>query len=274
MTNSTTSIASASPLVALRTRRAMLAMGAGAMAAAVAGGRIAARAQDATPEADLPALEPNCAVTPEQTSGPYYLPGQAIRQEIAEDRPGIPFRLRIGVTDAAACAMLPGVAVEIWHCDADAIYSGVDGAAGSPTFLRGVQVTDDDGVAEFHTIYPGWYPGRTPHIHLAVHIDGAAGPAADDPQAATTDADAETYQGGRSILVGQVYLDDAVSDVVYALPPYDRRDAGQRTRNDQDRFFGSVAGEPGVMIAVQPVDDADWTQGLIGTVVLGVNTGA
>ena len=36
------------------------------------------------------------------------------------------------------------------------------------TWLRGVQQTDEDGMVEFETIVPGWYAGRTPHIHIRV----------------------------------------------------------------------------------------------------------
>ena len=268
--NVNSTMTSSKPFAALQTRRGIVVLGASALAGVFAAGRVGMLAQAATPEIDLPPVEPNCTITPEQTAGPYYLPGQTIRQEIVEDRAGIPLRLRIGVTDATACAMLPGTAVEIWHCDADASYSGVEGALGSPTFLRGVQLTADDGVAEFLTIFPGWYPGRTPHIHLAVHADGAAGPAIADPNAVTDAADAETYQGGRTVFMGQVYVDDSVSDVVYQLPPYSVRDAAQRTRNDQDRFYGAIAGQPGVLVDVEPIDPADWRLGLIGTVVIGI----
>lgn len=36
------------------------------------------------------------------------------------------------------------------------------------TWLRGTQQTDEDGMVEFETIVPGWYAGRTAHIHLKV----------------------------------------------------------------------------------------------------------
>lgn len=36
------------------------------------------------------------------------------------------------------------------------------------TWLRGVQQTDEDGMVEFDTIVPGWYSGRTAHIHVKV----------------------------------------------------------------------------------------------------------
>ncbi|MGO8658631.1 protocatechuate 3,4-dioxygenase, partial [Rhizobium ruizarguesonis] len=69
--------------------------------------------------------------------------------------------------------------VEIWHADVRGVYSGRaagmcnpdDEAARNAGFLRGRQITDADGVANFLSVYPGWYGGRTPHIHLRVLID-------------------------------------------------------------------------------------------------------
>ena len=126
-----------------------------------------------------------CVLTPEQTEGPYYLPLDLLRQDITEGRPGLPLRLRIAVVDVNGCSPLPDAAVDIWHCDAQGYYSGFTGYPGGDadpeagagveegTFLRGVQTTNADGIAEFQTIYPGWYTGRTVHIHMKVHVGGA-----------------------------------------------------------------------------------------------------
>ncbi|MCA9881019.1 MAG: hypothetical protein KC442_24640, partial [Thermomicrobiales bacterium] len=119
----------------------------------------------ASPTADL------CLMTPELTEGPYYLDTDLLRQNITEGTPGVPLQLQVLVADANTCEPLTNAAVDIWHCDAQGYYSGVDanpggGASGGPavdtdTFLRGIQETGADGVAEFTTIYPGWYTGRT-----------------------------------------------------------------------------------------------------------------
>lgn len=145
----------------------------------------------------------DCTLTPSQTEGPYYLDIDKVRRDIREGRPGTPLVVALKV-QAADCKPLAGAAVDIWHCDATGDYSG-DGA----TFMRGTQVTDADGNAEFLTVYPGWYRGRTVHIHAKVHIDS------------------------RSELTTQLYFDDAVSDAVYATAPYN--DRGRRsTRNTND----------------------------------------
>jgi hypothetical protein len=146
-------------------------------------------------------------LTPEQTEGPFYLPLELSRQDITEGKAGVPLRLRIAVADINACTMLPDAAVDIWHCDDQGYYSGVDANPGgnvsqnaeagagteAGTFLRGIQLTNADGIAEFQTIYPGWYAGRTVHIHMKVHVGGT-------PEvlelATPAGPDAGTYEGG------------------------------------------------------------------------------
>lgn len=122
-----------------------------------------------------------CVLAAEMTEGPFYLPLDLVRKDITEGTPGVPLQLRIAVQDVSACAPLADAAVDIWHCDAQGYYSGVTGEPGggasaeenagaeAGTFLRGIQTTDGDGIAEFTTIYPGWYPGRTVHTHMKVH---------------------------------------------------------------------------------------------------------
>jgi protocatechuate 3,4-dioxygenase beta subunit len=91
------------------------------------------------------------------------------------------------------------------------VYSGFEAGEGE-RFLRGAQATNADGVARFRTIYPGWYQGRTVHIHVKVHLDN------------------------RTALTTQLYFDDETTDRVFTQAPY--RDAGERDqRNDGDGIF-------------------------------------
>src|SRR5829696_5565215 len=153
--------------------------------------------------------------------------------------------------------MLADAAVDIWHCDAQGYYSGVnanpggnasqsaEAGAGSEagTFLRGVQLTDADGIAEFQTIYPGWYSGRTVHIHMKVFVGGTAEVL---DVATPASPDAGTYEGGHVSHTGQLYFGDATSDEVYATDDaYASRDDAQRLGNDQDGILGQYANEPG-----------------------------
>jgi Protocatechuate 3,4-dioxygenase beta subunit len=100
----------------------------------------------------------SCVLTPELTEGPYYVSGEKVRRDITEGRPGAPLSLALTVVDASTCKPVKGASVDIWHCDALGVYSGVQGNIG--TFMRGVQRTDASGLVRFTTVYPGWYNGR------------------------------------------------------------------------------------------------------------------
>jgi protocatechuate 3,4-dioxygenase beta subunit len=151
-----------------------------------------------------------CRVTTELTEGPFYLDVNAIRSDIREDRKGTLLRLALRVRDAGSCQPIDNAVVDIWHCDAMGSYSGVDGNGG--TYLRGAQVTNADGIVEFKTIYPGWYPTRTPHIHAKVHLDR------------------------QTVLTTQLFFDDAFTRRIYERSPYSD-DPGRDTSNANDGIF-------------------------------------
>jgi protocatechuate 3,4-dioxygenase beta subunit len=254
----------------LASRRALLAAGA-ATAAGVGAGKLGVLAQDsATPGTGTASTAANaCVLTPELTEGPYFLDGDLIRQDITDGRPGAPLKLQILVNDSTTCAPLANAAVDIWHCDARGYYSGISSnnpgpdaeasEAADARFLRGIQLTDETGVAEFQTIYPGWYMGRTVHIHMKVSEDGEAG---------------KTYDGGHTSHTGQLFFDDAITDQVLLLEPYAGRPDEQRTTNDQDNILGDHDDEPGFLLSLTPLSD-DWlTEGLLGTITVSVDPSA
>jgi protocatechuate 3,4-dioxygenase beta subunit len=111
-----------------------------------------------------------CSLQREVTEGPYYLDLDLVRRDIRGGRRGIPLTLRFAVVNANTCRAIRNAAVEIWHADASGAYSGVAGSGG--TWLRGIQRTNARGQVRFETIFPGWYPGRTPHIHMKVFVSG------------------------------------------------------------------------------------------------------
>src|ERR687889_1498632 len=168
-----------------------------------------------------------CVVRPEQTEGPYYVDTGLDRSDIREEREGVPLELTFNVSrvdegDASACGPLAGAVVDVWHCDAAGEYSGVeDRGAGDfdttgATFLRGYQLTDENGTATFTTIYPGWYQGRAVHIHFTIR---------DSP---------ESQQGYE--FTSQLYFDDALTDEVQSQGPYAEK--GERDlRNREDGIF-------------------------------------
>jgi protocatechuate 3,4-dioxygenase beta subunit len=171
--------------------------GGGGTPVATADGGTATVEPTSTPSSDLAGkfdAAATCAQTAELTEGPYYLDVDAIRRDIRDDREGVPLRLALRVRGGNECAPLKDAVVDIWHCDAGGVYSGVQGD--NERFLRGTQVTDADGIAEFLTVYPGWYQGRTVHIHAKVHVDT------------------------QTLLTTQLFFDEAVSARVYEREPY------------------------------------------------------
>lgn len=156
-----------------------------------------------------------CSIMPETTEGPFYFDPAQERSDITEGRPGVPLRVRLQVVDAA-CTPAPGARVDIWHCDAEGRYSGYPRQPGGvdttgETFLRGTQFADGNGIATFTTIYPGWYPGRTPHIHFKAFPDNS------------------------SVLTGQMFFPDAVGRDIYEnIPPYNDRALDGITWNARD----------------------------------------
>jgi protocatechuate 3,4-dioxygenase beta subunit len=136
---------------------------------------------------------------------------------------GVPLRLAFNVSrvSGGACAPLAGAVVDIWHCDAQGIYSDVKDGQGQfdtqgKKFLRGYQVSDAGGNVEFLTIYPGWYEGRAVHIHFKIR-SAAIG-------------------AGYHSFTSQLYFDEAVTRQVMAQGPYARK-RGSAMKNADDGLF-------------------------------------
>ena len=75
-----------------------------------------------------------------------------------------------------------------------------------------MQKTNANGIATFTTIYPGWYPGRTVHVHVKVHV------------------------GGNVVHTGQLFFNDALTDAVFRRSPYASR-GSRDTRNSNDSIY-------------------------------------
>ena len=180
-----------------------------------------------------------CVLTPEQTEGPYYIANEKVRRNITEGRRGTPLTLRATVVDASTCKAIKGAAVDIWHCDAGGVYSGFGQGASNRTFMRGIQRTNSNGLAVLKTVYPGWYQGRTVHIHVKVHV------------------------GGNVVHTGQLYFPDSLTDKVFRKAPYKSR-PGRTTRNSNDFVFAN--GGKNSMLRVH----ADGTGGYVASIAMGV----
>ncbi len=171
---------------------------------------------------------PSCVVAPELTEGPFYLDLNLERSDIRASTgdgavsEGAPLQLDwlVSQADGSACIPLEGVVVDVWHCDALGVYSGVQGSTGTD-FLRGHQRTDANGSASFTTVYPGWYQGRAVHIHFKIRTDpdGAAG-----------------FE-----FTSQLFFDDDLSRQVYATGVYASKGPPDRP-NSSDGIFNQSGG--------------------------------
>jgi protocatechuate 3,4-dioxygenase beta subunit len=170
---------------------------------------------------------PPCIVRPEQTEGPYFVDDRLNRSDIRSDpsdgsvKAGLPLDLaiRVHALRGQECAALPGVMVDVWHCDALGVYGDVRDRSfdtRGKKFLRGYQITDGSGTARFTTIYPGWYSGRAVHIHFKIR---------------TTPKSRRGYA-----FTSQIYFNDALTERIHSQAPYAAKGPG-RIPNRQDGIF-------------------------------------
>ncbi|KAK0437761.1 Intradiol ring-cleavage dioxygenase [Desarmillaria tabescens] len=246
-----------------------------------------------TPVTEEAKMENNsCVLTPIVTEGPYYhLVGHPIRQNIAEYQAGLLLLLDIGVIDVETCQPLPNVLIDIWQANATGHYAGhptpkpelvnekpqVGGKRSGllsafprtndhETFLRGAWPTNENGVAQFTTIFPGYYTGRATHVHTKVF------------QSWTTLPNG-TFEGGKLSHVGQFFFDDEVNLQVDKMHPYTTnpiKDTIGRTRNWRDslNIFEDSQGPEGKYDPVFKLHllGGVINQGLAGFITMGINT--
>jgi len=167
--------------------------------------------------------------TPQQIEGPYFVDEKLNRSDIRSNpedgsmQEGIPLTLILHVYGIAgnnispACTPIKGAQVDIWHANSQGLYSDIQsiGTAGQK-FLRGYQLTDENGMVRFTTIYPGWYQGRAIHIHVKVR----------------------TFEGPQSTSewTSQLYLDNSINSQVHTQAPYSKHSPVQIT-NEQDGIY-------------------------------------
>jgi len=200
--------------------------------------------------AETPAV---CTLTCQQTLGPCYDSGTVVRPNITEGKPGLPTLLSFLVVDADTCQPIENAAIDIWHTDAQGIYSAPintfcnpsDAGARQMTFCRGVQLTGAGGWAHFNTIYPGWYSGRTTHIHATIRV------------------------GGNAMVTTQFYFDDALSDAIYRThPSYSNRPVKDTTNLRDNVIGGSAARVAPYLFATKLIDG----KSLVARKVIAIRT--
>jgi len=164
--------------------------------------------------------------TRQAAEGPFYIEETLERSDISDGQPGIPLELGLEVVEARNRSALSGARIDIWHADAAGCYSGFQGQGDERAistvdqrFLRGTQFADAAGKVRFVTIYPGWYAGRTAHIHFKVFVDD------------------------KTVSVGQIYFPDDLNRFVFTtVPPYSTRKRRRDTLNRKDQVLASTGG--------------------------------
>ena len=270
-------------------RRTVLAAGGVTVTAVGVGGAFAA---DASAGEETAGADACYKLTSETTEGPYYIDADKIRRDVTEDREGIPLLLALRVIDNETCRPIRDAAVDIWHCDAVGVYSGyedmgngggggggpapTESPTGTPTdaptgpppggggghqeptddtrYLRGTWRTDRHGRVAFRTVFPGWYRGRTVHIHVKVHVDGA-----------WTDAG---YEGGHTCHTGQFFFDEESVLASAAVEPYASNTA-ERTTLDEDTIYDGSGTQGGLLKLRYRKDDI--AKGVRGSITVGVD---
>ncbi|MEZ0371737.1 MAG: intradiol ring-cleavage dioxygenase [Candidatus Sericytochromatia bacterium] len=192
----------------------------------------------------------DCVLTPEETEGPYYIQSSQVRQDISEGRPGQALRLVLTVLNANTCQPIPDAMVDIWHADAEGVYSAYPGQSDSrsldttgKTFLRGVQVTGSNGQASFTSIYPGWYRGRTTHIHFKIHFNNS------------------------TRVTSQLYFPETVSTAVYTAHSAYKARGDKDTPNGRDMIFVQTSGSGRLLLKVEKQGDSYVASNTIGIAV-------
>jgi len=232
------------PVGRVLSRREMLSILGGAGAAFVVGTgfRNLIVSQEATEAATSTSI-PSCVVKPALTEGPYFVDDQLNRSDIRIEpsdnsiKEGTLLNLIFHVSDVSAntCAPLAGAQVDVWHCDAEGAYSGVSDPGfdtSGEKWLRGYQITDAQGIAEFITIYPGWYSGRAVHIHFKIR----------------TDPDSE--QGYE--FTSQLFFPEEITDIVHAQGVYAAK-GYRNTLNENDNIFQGSEG----LLTLELVENED-----------------
>lgn len=174
---------------------------------------------------ELETATPSCVSYPDQELGPCYVPAPT-RKDISEGLAGLPMRLSFLVLRSDGCTPVAGAGVDIWHAAPEGYYSALalgsicnprrngKASAASESFCRGVQFSDQRGRCDFSSVFPGWYPSRTIHVHFTVWVDGQAA------------------------LTSQLYFADELTDQILAQGDYGVR--GPRdTSNLSDPLFST-----------------------------------
>ncbi|KAI0970594.1 aromatic compound dioxygenase [Xylaria arbuscula] len=211
----------------------------------------------------------SCVLTPEVTQGPYYIGGEYIRTNIIEDQAGIDTIIDYQIIDVDTCEPVPNVYLEMWHCNATGVYSGIVASGNGDssdetnidkTWLRGIQLSDSDGVVQFESIFPGHYTSRATHIHLLVHTN------------ATVYANGTLGNEVSASHVGQSFFDQSLISAVELNAPY-TDNTQELTANTDDSILAGEADTEGVdPIHEYTLIGDSISDGIFAWLAFGINT--
>ncbi|KAI0457057.1 Intradiol ring-cleavage dioxygenase [Xylaria acuta] len=219
-----------------------------------------------TPLEEVFSANTSCILAPYVTDGPYYVVGEKLRSNVkdTEYSEGIDLFLEVQYIDVNTCEAIPSVAIDIWNCNATGVYSGVESGQGglNTTFLRGIQLTDYEGVASFETIFPGHYSGRAAHTHLLAHTN-----------ASVQSNGTISVWGAPVAHIGQLFWPEDLREEVEATAPYNQN-TQPLTTNDGDMWSVLQADEsfdpiPQFVYLGDSIED-----GLFAWIQIGINGSA
>jgi protocatechuate 3,4-dioxygenase beta subunit len=241
-----------------------------------------------------------CVTAPEVTEGPYYINNEIVRQDLIEGQSGIKLVLDVGVLDTTTCKPLENVLIELWSANATGVYSGYgsldgppgrgpsgpppdspphrgppegpgrdrDGPRHSPplvrneTFLRGGWYTDENGIVELSTIFPGFYAGRAPHIHTMVHKDWIL-----------AENGTLISHAGTVVHNGQFFFHETWNDRVFTDKPY-TDNPNKRTLNKDDHILSEENADGNNAFMDLELLGNSLSDGILGYITMGVNSSA
>ncbi|ATZ53109.1 hypothetical protein BCIN_08g07120 [Botrytis cinerea B05.10] len=219
-----------------------------------------------TAETTIFASNGSCILTPEGESGPYYVAGEYVRSNLTDDMVGVPVHYDFQILDVETCEPIVGKYFEIFNCNSTGVYSGTTMSGNGNTndvsvlneiFLRGLQPTDDDGVASFDTLFAGHYTGRATHIHTILHMNA-------------TVRDNGTVYDLTAGHIGQTFWDQSIRDQIELLTPYNTN-TQDVTSNADDRVFAVEAASSDPVFNYVMLGET-LQDGLLAWLTLGINT--
>ncbi|KAF1353011.1 extracellular dioxygenase-like protein [Lizonia empirigonia] len=210
----------------------------------------------------------SCILQPETTEGPYWVSGEYVRQDITDGNPGVPLTFDVQVIDTRTCEPVLQVALEAWHCNSTGVYGGVvAGGKGNTAdtsnlnniMFRGIQFSNENGILQFDTTFPGHYTGRTTHIHVLAHINS------------TINAKNDTLTGGHISHVGQLFFDQKLITDAESVEPYVSNTQELMLNADDGIFSQEAATSDPVLNYVYLGDSVE--DGVFAWVTVGIDPG-